>query len=82
MNSVRERVLAIVSTMVAIDAARIRPKDRLLEELGLDRVAKLQLISQIAEDFLLDVEFGEADRIIDVEGLIDLAELRRQARPK
>ena len=80
MDSVRERILASVGAMTAVEVANIRMKDRLCEDLGLDRVAKLELISTIAEDLKLDVELGEAKKIIDVQGLIDFAGLRLQGR--
>ena len=80
MDSVREQVLASVGAMTAVEVANIRMKDRLCEDLGLDRVAKLELISTIAEELQLDVELLEAKKIVDVQGLIDFAGLRLPGR--
>lgn len=80
MGTVNERILASVSARTTIDAASIRVKDRLCEDLGLDRVARLELISTIAAELQLDVELREANEIADVHGLFDLARLHLSDR--
>ena len=82
MDDIAQRVLAIISTMTAIDALNISPQARLREDLGLDRVGTLELISAVAEAFQLDVEPVEAKRIRDVQDLIALARVRSQDAPR
>ncbi|MCB9763861.1 MAG: acyl carrier protein [Alphaproteobacteria bacterium] len=78
MDPVAKRVCKIISTLTAIDVANLHPQDRLREDLGLDRIARLELISTMAEEFQLDVELGEAQKLVDVQGLIDFARRRSQ----
>lgn len=70
------RIFAILSNLSAVPAADIRRADRLREDLGMDSVASMELISMLSEEFAIDVELEEAARIVDVEGLLTLAERR------
>ncbi len=76
MDQVAQRIYAVIGTVTGIDVEGIRPQDRLRQELGLDRVGKLELISAMAEEFQLDVEPQEARKITNVQGMIDFARRR------
>lgn len=62
---------AIVAT-TGLDSEVIRPESRLHEDLGMDRITKLEVISALAEGLQVDVALGEANKIKTVQGLIDL----------
>ncbi len=70
------RILKILSDLSAVPTTEIRPEDRLREDLGLDSVSSMELVSMLSETFAIDVELEEAVRITDVAGLMALAERR------
>lgn len=69
----QDRVYRILSDLSAVPQKDIRPEDRLREDLGLDSVGSMELLSMLAEQFEIDVEMEEAVRARDVRGVIDLA---------
>lgn len=68
-----ERVRRILSDLTAVPAAEIKTGDRLREDLGLDSVGSMELLSMLAEEFDIDVEMEEAAAVSDVAGLMELA---------
>lgn len=67
------QVRKILSNLTNIPPASIRPQDRLREDLGLDSVGSMELLSMLAEEFDIDVEMEEAAGVADVAGLLALA---------
>lgn len=70
------RIFAILTDLTAIPAAEIKPGDRLVEDLGMDSVSRMELISMLAEEFDMDIELEEAIAIDDVVGILALADAR------
>lgn len=67
------RVRRILSNLTNIPAGEIKGGDRLREDLGLDSVASMELLSMLAEELDIDVEMEEAASVSDVAGLFQLA---------
>jgi len=67
------QVRKILSNLTNIPPASFRPQDRLREDLGLDSVGSMELLSMLAEEFDIDVEMEEAAGVADVAGLLALA---------
>ncbi len=70
------RVRHILSQLTTTPPSRIKPEDRLTEDLGLDSVTRLELVSMLAEEFDVQVELEEAVQVQDVAGIYALAEAR------
>lgn len=68
-----DRVRKILSDLTNVPPADIRSGDRLREDLGLDSVGSMELLSMLAEEFDIDVEMEEAAAVSDVAGLMELA---------
>lgn len=68
-----DRVRKILSDLTNVPPADIRSADRLREDLGLDSVGSMELLSMLAEEFDIDVEMEEAAAVSDVAGLMELA---------
>lgn len=67
-NKRRERLIALVAEILEIDdSASIRLSDRLREDLGMDSLGSLELLSTISEELKLDLEMEEAMGISTVE---------------
>ncbi|NOY24360.1 MAG: acyl carrier protein [Oligoflexia bacterium] len=67
------RIYAILTELTAIPADEIKSTDRLREDLGMDSVTRMELVSMLAEEFDIDIELEEAVAIEDVGGVVSLA---------
>ncbi|RME28797.1 MAG: acyl carrier protein [Deltaproteobacteria bacterium] len=74
--STEARILHILSQLTTLPPERIRPQDRLVEDLGLDSVTRLELISMLVEEFDMDVELEDAVAVDDVAGIFAMAHER------
>lgn len=74
MNATHEqRILQILSDLTATPVGEIKADDRLREDLGLDSVGSMELLSMLAEEFDIEVEMEEAVGVDSVSGVMDLA---------
>ena len=71
--SLETRVHKILSDLTAIPPEKIHPQDRLREDLGLDSVGSMELLSMLAEEFDIQVEMEEAMEATSVELVVSLA---------
>ena len=79
-QTVNERIIWIISQLSATKPGEIKPEDRLREDLGLDSVCSMELLSMLAEEFDLDIEVEEAVGVTTVAGTIEMAHRHLQAR--
>lgn len=70
------RINRILSELTAIPSDRIRQADRLREDLGMDSVSRMELVSMLAEEFDIDIELEEAVAVEDVGSIYVLAQQR------
>ena len=70
------RIYRILSDLSAVPVTEIHADDRLREDLGLDSVGSMELVSMLSEEFAIEVELEEAVQITDVAGLMNLASRR------
>lgn len=70
------RIRRILSDLTAVPTDRIHDGDRLREDLGLDSVASMELLSMLAETFDIDVSMEEAMAAETVGAVMDLAKRR------
>ena len=71
--SLETRIIQMISQLCAVLPADIRVQDRLREDLGLDSVCSMELISMLAEELDLDVALEEAMGVTTVAGAIEMA---------
>lgn len=75
-GSYEARINRILSDLTAIPGDKIRGEDRLREDLGLDSVSRMELVSMLAEEFDMDIELEEAVAVEDVGSIYALAHSR------
>lgn len=75
------RIRRILSDLTAIPPEKIRGADRLREDLGLDSVGSMELLSMLAEEFDIQVEMEEAMAATSVDGVVRLANSRMPHAP-
>lgn len=79
-SALEERVVHMISQLSAIRPAEIRTEDRLREDLGLDSVCSMELISMLAEEFDVDIKLEEAMVVTTVGGAIEMTRKHLTAR--
>jgi acyl carrier protein len=77
-----DRVLDMLATLCTVPRAEIREEHRLREDLGMDSVGSIELLSMLAEEFDLEVEMGEVAAVRDVGGVLALARRHLPAAPR
>lgn len=79
-EALKTRILSMVAQLTTVKATEIRPEHRLREDLGLDSVCSMELLSMLAEELQLDVPMEEAAQVTTVAGTIDMARKHLQLR--
>ena len=79
--SLETRIIQMISQLSAVRPSEIKLEDRLREDLGLDSVCSMELISMLAEELDLDVALEEAMAVTTVSGAVEMARRHLQARP-
>ena len=77
--SLETRVIKIVADLSSVPPDDIKPTDRLREDLALDSVSSMELLSALAEELDLEIEMEEAMEVTTVQGVIDMAKTRLEA---
>ncbi len=71
--SVDRQVISMISQLVPVKVDQIRPEHRLREDLGMDSVSSMELLSMLAEELNLDVGIEDVVDVHTVEATILLA---------
>jgi acyl carrier protein len=77
--SLDDRVRTLISQVTAVPADQMQDGDRLREDLGMDSVASMELISMLSEELDVDVEMEEAAQVLTVGQVVALAKSRHVA---
>ena len=67
------RMMELIAEVSVMKVSQIKPEHRLREDLGMDSVCSLELISMLAEEFGLDISVEEAAGVNTVSGAIAMA---------
>jgi acyl carrier protein len=67
------RIVKMISQVVPLKPAQIKPGDRLREDLGMDSVASMELLSVLAEELDLDIGVEDAADVRTVADTVALA---------
>ena len=70
---VEAKVLNMIAQLSTVRPAQIKPGDRLREDLGLDSVCSMELLSMLAEEFDVDISLEEAMAVTTVSGAMEMA---------
>lgn len=73
-QDVRAHVIDLIAKTSRVDRATIRGEDRLRDDLGMDSLASLELLSIISDELDLDFELDDAMQIETVDGAVAFVE--------
>ena len=74
------RMMELIAEVSVLKVGQIRPDHRLREDLGMDSVCSLELISMLAEEFDLDISVEEAAGVSTVAAAIAMARRHLEAK--
>jgi len=63
----RTRVVAAIAEILEIDPARVNGSSRIREDLGMDSLGSLELLSTLSEQLRIDLDMEEAMGIVTVD---------------
>lgn len=78
-DELSQRIVGMVAQLTTMKAADIRLEHRLREDLGLDSVGSMELLSMLAEELDLNVPMEEAARVSTVAGAVEMARRHLEA---
>lgn len=70
----RDRVIALIAEILEMDERTVRPESRLREDLGMDSLQSLELLSTLSEELQIDLEMEQAMDIATVEDACEFVE--------
>ena len=70
----RARVRAAIAEIVEVDESRVSGGQRLREDLGMDSLGSLELLSTISEQLGVDLEMEDAMEIVTVDDACSFVE--------
>ena len=73
------RMMDLIAEVSVMKVTQIRPEHRLREDLGMDSVCSLELISMMAEEFGLDISVEEASKVATVSAAMAMARRHLEA---
>jgi acyl carrier protein len=79
-DSTRARVVETIAEIAQIEPSRVLGALRLREDLGMDSLGSLELLSTIAEHLRIDIEMEEAMDLVTVDDACAFVERRRAER--
>jgi acyl carrier protein len=71
MASVQDRVIAVTSRVLRLDASEIKPEHSFTEDLGAESVQSIELVAMFEEEFGIDME---EDAALAVQSVKDAAD--------
>ncbi len=70
LDQIRTDIVESLATLTGLEASGIRDQDRLLEDMGLDSLQSMELLTGITDKYNLDLELEEIMEIETVGALI------------
>lgn len=74
-----QRIVGMVAQLTTMKPADIRLEHRLREDLGLDSVGSMELLSMLAEELDLNVPMEEAAQVNTVAAAVEMARRHLEA---
>ena len=68
-QQIQTDLVDILSRLVGVEASKIKPTDRLREDLGLDSLQSMELLSRISDKYELNLEVED---VMDVKTVGDV----------
>lgn len=78
-SSTRTTVITAIASICEIDPSKVTGSSRLREDLGMDSLGSLELLSTISETLRVDLEMEDAMGLVTVDDACAFVDQHRQA---
>lgn len=80
-EKLQQDIIEVLATLIGLDPDEIKSSDRLREDLGLDSLQSMELLSRICEKYHLDVELEDVAEVATVGDVVArLGEIMREQK--
>ena len=71
-KQVADKVYGIVAELTATQIAQLKGADRMIEDLGLDSMQRMELLSRVSEEFEVDPDMEQVMKANTIDDVITL----------
>ncbi len=71
VESVKDRVIRLISRQLDVDPETVKDEDRLTEDLGADSLVRVEIIMAVEDEFKIEISDEDAEKIRTVGEAID-----------
>jgi len=79
MSNITDKVKGIVVEALSVDADQVTPSSNLVDDLGADSLARVELVMQIEEEFDIEISDSDSEKILTVQAIIDYVNQKKAA---
>ncbi len=71
MSTTEEKISELIADKLGVEASKIKPEAKFVEDLGADSLDTVELIMQLEDEFSLEIPDEEAEKLTTVGTVID-----------
>jgi len=71
MSTTKEKISELIADKLGVEASKIVPDAKFVEDLGADSLDTVELIMQLEDEFNLEIPDEEAEKLTTVGSVID-----------
>jgi acyl carrier protein len=79
MGDINNKVIEIVAEALSVEVDQITPSSNLVDDLGADSLARVELVMQIEEEFDIEISDSDSEKILTVQAIIDYINKKKAA---
>lgn len=79
MGDINNKVIEIVAEALSVEAEQITLSSNLVDDLGADSLARVELVMQIEEEFDIEISDADSEKILTVQAIIDYVNKKKAA---
>ncbi len=79
MGDINNKVIEIVAEALSVEADQITLSSNLVDDLGADSLARVELVMQIEEEFDIEISDADSEKILTVQAIIDYVNKKKAA---
>jgi acyl carrier protein len=70
-ETIEKELCAIIAKLAGTTADKLKPEDRLKDDLGFDSLKSLEAVSRITEQYDIDPDMDELNDIFTIKDIVD-----------
>ncbi|MDP2193401.1 MAG: acyl carrier protein [Alphaproteobacteria bacterium] len=79
MSDIENKVKEIVADALGVDIEQVKPTANLVDDLGADSLARVELVMQVEEAFDIEISDADSEKILTVQAIVDYVQAKQAA---